>query len=114
LTQFEERNPKVQTEAKRTILSHRILESLLGAGGMRKVYRARDTKRKSEVALKVLPGGFAQDLARMIRSWEAEFTVSCCHSASLRRDRRQARAGFRGGMSRIRITHSLESIYAAI
>src|SRR3989442_1272770 len=50
----------------RQLGSHRIL-SLLGAGGMGEVYRARDTKLGREVALKVLPEAFAHDPERLAR-----------------------------------------------
>ncbi len=41
--------------------------SLIGAGGMGEVYRARDTKLRREVAIKVLPDAFAQNPERLAR-----------------------------------------------
>ena len=52
----------------------------IGAGGMGEVYRARDTKLKREVALKVLPDAFARDPGRMARfQREAEVLASLNH-----------------------------------
>ena len=52
----------------------------IGAGGMGEVYRARDTKLKREVALKVLPDSFARDPERMARfQREAEVLASLNH-----------------------------------
>ncbi len=52
----------------------------IGAGGMGEVYRAKDTKLKREVALKVLPDSFAGDRNRMARfQREAEMLASLNH-----------------------------------
>jgi Tol biopolymer transport system component/predicted Ser/Thr protein kinase len=52
----------------------------IGAGGMGEVYRAKDTKLKREVALKVLPDSFASDPERMARfQREAEVLAALNH-----------------------------------
>src|SRR5260370_73298 len=52
----------------------------IGAGGMGEVYRAKDTKLKREVALKVLPDSFAGDPERMARFHrEARLLASLNH-----------------------------------
>src|SRR6059058_5774263 len=59
--------------------SHEIT-SLLGKGGMGAVYRARDTKLKREVAIKILPDEFSRDLDRVHRfQREAEILASLNH-----------------------------------
>src|SRR5215469_18530597 len=56
------------------------IQTPLGKGGMGEVYRARDTKLKREVALKVLPEVFSKDPARMVRfQREAEVLASINH-----------------------------------
>jgi serine/threonine protein kinase len=58
---------------------YEILASI-GAGGMGEVYRARDTRLKREVALKVLPDSFASDQERLARfQREAEVLASLNH-----------------------------------
>src|ERR1700752_4927447 len=55
--------------------------ALIGKGGMGEVYRARDTKLKRDVALKVLPEAFARDPDRMARlQREADVLASLNHS----------------------------------
>jgi Tol biopolymer transport system component len=55
--------------------------SLLGAGGMGEVYRARDTKLNREVAVKVLPEAYASDPERISRfTREAQAVAALKHS----------------------------------
>jgi Tol biopolymer transport system component len=54
--------------------------SLLGAGGMGEVYRARDSRLDRDVAIKVLPEAFFQDLERKARfDREAKLLASLNH-----------------------------------
>src|SRR5215510_14407986 len=57
----------------RSIDQYQVL-SLIGAGGMGVVYRARDTSLGRDVALKVLPDEFSQDRERVIR-WKREARI---------------------------------------
>src|SRR4030095_12410518 len=57
------------------------ITSLLGKGGMGEVYRARDTKLKREVDIKILPDEFSRDPDRVSRfQREAEVLASLNHS----------------------------------
>jgi TolB-like protein/Flp pilus assembly protein TadD len=58
--------PEVPSLIGRQLGAYRVL-SLLGAGGMGEVYRARDTKLNRDVALKILPDAFALDVDRLAR-----------------------------------------------
>jgi len=61
------------------LAEYEVLE-LIGAGGMGRVYRARDTKLGRDVALKVLPETFARDGERLARfEREARVLASLNH-----------------------------------
>src|SRR5262249_34007754 len=54
--------------------------ALIGRGGMGEVYRARDTKLKRDVAIKILPDEFSRDADRVSRfQREAEVLASLNH-----------------------------------
>src|SRR5690242_10239323 len=64
----------------RQSIAHYCIQSKLGEGGMGEVWRATDTKLNRDVAIKVLPEGFAQDSDRMARfQREAEVLASLNH-----------------------------------
>ena len=57
------------------------ITALIGKGGMGEVYRARDTKLKRDVAIKILPDEFSRDPDRVARfQREAEVLASINHS----------------------------------
>src|SRR5436190_9499744 len=57
--------------------------SLLGAGGMGEVYRARDTRLNRDVALKVLPDDFVRDAARCQRFEQEARTVAALNHPNI-------------------------------
>ncbi len=63
-----------------TTLSHYKVLEKIGEGGMGEVYRAEDTNLSREVAIKVLPKQFTQDLERLVRfEREAKLLASLNH-----------------------------------
>jgi serine/threonine protein kinase len=63
-----------------TLIGPYRIEDKLGQGGMGEVYRARDTRLKRDVAVKVLPSSFAHDIDRRARfRREAELLATLNH-----------------------------------
>jgi len=62
------------------ILAHYEITGLLGKGGMGEVYRARDTRLKRDVAMKIVPTDMVEDPARLERfQREAEAVAGLSH-----------------------------------
>src|SRR6266404_1629344 len=75
---------KIAQDQTRSLLGQRLgsyqVLSLLGAGGMGEVYRARDTKLQRDVAIKVVPKAFIDDPDRVSRfRREAQLLASLNH-----------------------------------
>jgi len=64
-----------------TKLGSYVVQSLIGAGGMGEVYRARDASLKRDVAIKVLPASLSRDGDRLRRfQLEAEAAAALNHA----------------------------------
>jgi hypothetical protein len=59
------------------------IQSLLGAGGMGEVYRARDTRLQRDVAIKILPNSLAHDRDRLRRFEQEARAVAALNHPNL-------------------------------
>jgi serine/threonine protein kinase len=66
-----------------TRLGHHEITALLGKGGMGEVYRARDTKLKRDVAIKLLPAQYTEEPDRVRRFEQEAETASRLNHPSI-------------------------------
>jgi eukaryotic-like serine/threonine-protein kinase len=59
------------------------IQSLIGAGGMGEVYRARDTRLQRDVAIKILPSALSQDQDRLRRFEQEARAVAALNHPNL-------------------------------
>src|SRR6058998_4031499 len=59
------------------------IQSLLGAGGMGEVFRARDTRLNRDVAVKVLPKDFVADADRLRRFEQEAKTLAALNHPNI-------------------------------
>src|ERR671918_1973282 len=64
-------------------ISHYSISSLLGAGGMGEVYRARDRRLNRDVAIKILPASFANDEDRLRRFEQEALATSALNHPNI-------------------------------
>jgi len=74
--------PSSHLQSGSSLCGYRI-ESLLGAGGMGEVYRARDTKLDRAVAIKILPESFAHDPERLARFEQEAKTLAALNHPNI-------------------------------
>src|SRR5689334_6594870 len=72
------------------------IRAAVGAGGMGEVYKARDTKLHHDVAIKVLPDSFADDVQRLARFQREAELLASLNPSQYRGDLRSRRSGAGG------------------
>jgi len=76
-----------------TRLGHYDVTSLLGEGGMGRVWQATDTQLNRRVALKILPDAFAADPDRLASKRPSSGRAQIAHNLSVESRRRLCRLG---------------------
>ncbi len=77
-----ETNPQPPANATRQLDQYRLLE-LLGSGAMGRVYLAEDTQLGKRVAIKILPGSFAEDADRVARFQREARMLALAHHPNI-------------------------------